>query len=279
MFLTNSNPNSWEERTIVDKHIIQAGLEAVKRGGAVLRDNFGKAQKISYKGKLDLVTDTDCLSEDTIVGFLKREFPEHGILAEERREIQSRSAYRWILDPLDGTTNFAHGYPFFCVSLACELNSEIVWGAVYDPLRDELFTAELQQGAELNGTPLRVSTTDDIGQALLCTGFPYDVQESDDNNLNHFENFIKVCRAIRRDGSAALDLCYVAMGRFDGFWEMKLNPWDIAAGCLLVAESGGTVTNFDGKPCDITTGEVAASNSRIHAEMVRVLSLGRCDTA
>ena len=260
---------------IVDKQITDAGLRAVRKGGAVLRENFGRAQSISYKGTIDLVTETDLRSEEVIVSLLNREFPEHGILAEERSELKSDSTYRWILDPLDGTTNYAHGYPFFCVSLAFEHNCEIVWGVVYDPVREEMFIAETGKGATLNGNSIEVSSTDSLSTGMLCTGFPYDVHESAANNLNHFENFLKIAQAIRRDGSAALDLCYVAMGRFDGYWEMKLNPWDIAAGCLIVAESGGKVTGFNGMYLDMAAGEVLASNSLIHEEMARVLLTGR----
>ncbi len=241
----------------------------------MLRENFGRTHNISYKGKIDLVTDTDLYSEEVIVNFLNREFPGFGMLAEERNETKPGSLFRWILDPLDGTTNYAHGYPFFSVSLALEQEKTVVWGAVYDPVLDEMFTSELGRGASLNGYPVKVSLTDTLIRGLLCTGFPYDVHESTDNNLDHFENFVKVAQGIRRDGSAALDLCYVATGRLDGFWENKLKPWDIAAGSLMVSEAGGKVTGFDGQAFDINRGEVLASNLRIHDEMVKVLLLDR----
>jgi len=224
---------------------------------------------------VNLVTDIDRRSEEAIIGFLSAEFPEHGMLAEERPEIVGRSPYRWILDPLDGTTNYAHGYPCVCISLALEYQSEIVWGAVYDPLREELFTAEQHHGATLNERSIRVSATRSVGQALLCTGFPYDIDESADNNIQHFERFARVAQAIRRDGSAALDLCYVACGRFDGYWEMKLSPWDIAAGWLMVTEAGGRATAFAGPPLDLRSGEVLASNGLIHGEMKNVLARSR----
>jgi myo-inositol-1(or 4)-monophosphatase len=258
---------------IVDTRMIDVGLQAVKTGGAVLKENFGRVPNISYKGKLDLVTDTDLRAEEAVVSILTSKFPKHGILAEERKELPSGSAYRWILDPLDGTTNYAHGYPFFCVSLALEHDRKIVWGAVYDPIKEDLFTAELNRGARLNGQPIKASSTNSLGRSMLCTGFPYDVHESSDNNLNHFENFIKAARAIRRDGSAALDLCYVAMGRFDGFWEIKLRAWDVAAGFLMVTEAGGKVTGLNGMDYDITQRDVLASNSLIHEEMLKVISL------
>ncbi len=237
----------------------------------MLQRHFGTEHTITYKGKLDLVTEADRRSEDEIVGFLVREFPEHGILAEERSELPAGGSCRWILDPLDGTTNFAHGYPFYCVSLAFEQNGDTVWGAVHDPVRDEVFTAEQGAGAFLNGSRLSVSSTRQIEKAMLCTGFPYDVHESAENNIDHFVHFIKTARAVRRDGAAALDLCYVAAGRFDGFWEMKLKPWDLAAGCLVVCEAGGTVTGFDGSPLVLERGDVVASNTLLHKDMLNIL--------
>jgi len=226
-----------------------------------------------HKGKLDLVTDVDHRSEESIVRFLWHQCPEHGILSEERAEIASRSNCRWILDPLDGTTNYAHGYPFFCVSLAFEQDGAVAWGGVYDPLRDELFTAQHGQGARLNDREVKVSQTRDIGSALLCTGFPYDVHESADNNIDAFVRFLKKARAVRRDGSAALDLCYVACGRFDGFWEMKLKPWDIAAGWLIAQEAGGRVTAFDGTASTPAKNDILASNGCIHEDMLNVLAV------
>jgi myo-inositol-1(or 4)-monophosphatase len=215
----------------------------------------------------------DHRSEDAIISILKKGFPDYGILAEESDERKGDGTYRWILDPLDGTTNYAHGYPFFAVSLALEKAGEVVWGVVYDPLREELFMAEPGKGATLNGDPIRVSSTDALHRGFLATGFPYDVRASEENNLKHFNNFARVAQAIRRDGSAALDLCYVAMGRFDGFWELKLNPWDTAAGSLIVDEAGGQVTDFKGKPFSINGLKILASNGLIHPEMVRILSL------
>lgn len=238
----------------------------------MLRNYFGKARNIEYKGKLDLVTDVDRRAEDTIVGFLSREFPCFGILTEERPEMKTPLACRWILDPLDGTTNYAHGYPFFCVSLAFEEKDKLVWGGVYDPIREELFTATLGRGARLNGRPIHVSTVESLERALLCTGFPYDVHDSSDDNLNYFTAFIKTAQALRRDGSAALDLCYVGAGRFDGFWEMKLKPWDVAAGLLIVNEAGGIVTDFSGAPFTFTDGNILAANKQIHSLMLHVLS-------
>lgn len=200
--------------------------------------------------------------------------PEYDILAEEGGGSDSGSACRWILDPLDGTTNYAHGYPCFCVSLALEYDRKIIWGAVYDPIRDELFSAEKGNGAFLNSKRINVSSTEKLDRAMLCTGFPYDVRKSTDDILNVLEGFLKKAQAIRRDGSAALDLCYVAMGRFDGFWEVKLKPWDIAAGALIVQEAGGCATGFAGEFLDLNKGDVLASNSLIHDEMINIIRKG-----
>ena len=217
----------------------------------------------------------DHRAEAAVIEILETAFPDHGILTEESKGREGSGSYRWILDPLDGTTNYAHGYPFFCVSLALEKDGQILWGIIYDPLREELFAAEAGRGATVNGKALQVSATRHIQQSFLCTGFPYDMRESSEDNLRYFSRFAKTVQAIRRDGSAALDLCYVAMGRFDGFWEMKLNPWDVAAGSLIVTEAGGRVTDFSGDHFSIHGQEILASNGLIHDEMLRVLSLQR----
>jgi myo-inositol-1(or 4)-monophosphatase len=259
--------------TFVDKNIDRTGIQALRLGGTVLKDYFGRVRQVMHKGKLDLVTDVDHRSEETVVEFLSRECPGHGILAEEREEVASGSDCRWILDPLDGTTNYTHGYPFFCVSLAFELAGNVVWGGVFDPLREELFKAQCGAGAALNETEVRVSATNALESALLCTGFPYDVHESDHDNIDNFVRLLKRARAIRRDGSAALDLCYVASGRFDGFWEMKLKAWDVAAGALIVQEAGGRVTGFDGTPFTSGRHDVLASNGRIHEALMQALTV------
>ena len=217
----------------------------------------------------------DHCAEAAVIEILEKAFPDHGILTEESKGREGSGSYRWILDPLDGTTNYAHGYPFFCVSLALEKDGQIVWGIIYDPLRDELFEAAVGMGAMVNGKPLTVSNTRHIQQSFLCTGFPYDMRESREDNLRYFSRFAKIAQAIRRDGSAALDLCYVAMGRFDGFWEMKLNPWDVAAGSLIVTEAGGRVSSFNGEPFAIDGKEILATNGLIHEEMLKVLSKQR----
>jgi myo-inositol-1(or 4)-monophosphatase len=212
-----------------------------------------------------------------IVSRIKSAFPTHSILAEEIHDISrdenAGSPYRWVIDPLDGTTNFAHGYPVFSVSIGLEVAGELELGIVYDPTRDEMFTARRGGGSFCNGVSLRVSTTGSLLSSLLATGFPYDVQTSKDNNLSNFCAFALRAQGIRRGGSAALDLCYVASGRLDGFWELKLNPWDCAAGFLTVREAGGIVTNFRGQPASINGREVVASNGLIHQEMLDVLKI------
>ena len=247
----------------------------MKRAGLILKNEYGKTQSITYKGAINLVTEMDHRAEAAVIEILEKEFPSHSILTEESNGREGSSSYRWILDPLDGTTNYAHGYPFFCVSLALEKDGQIIWGIIYDPLREELFAAEAGRGATVNGRALQVSATRLMHQSFLCTGFPYDMRESTEDNLRYFSRFAKIVQAIRRDGSAALDLCYVAMGRFDGFWEMKLNPWDVAAGGLIVTEAGGRGTDFNGNPFTINGQEILATNGLIHEDMLSVLSKQR----
>ena len=253
-----------------DNHMAIA-VRAAKDSGKIQREWLGKDKKVELKGEINLVTEVDKRCDQMIIKIITEAFPEHNILTEETPMPEGSSPYRWIIDPLDGTTNYAHGYPCFCTSIALELEGEVLLGVIYDPMLDELFTAQQGQGAFLNGERIAVSETARLTEALICTGFPYDLRDSPANNLDHFNHFIMEARAIRRDGSAALDLCYVAMGRFDGFWELKLNPWDVAAGKLIVEEAGGVVTNFSGGPLDIYGQEVLASNGQIHEEMIGVL--------
>lgn len=246
--------------------------EDVARGaGEILRRNYGRKQSIHYKGEINLVTDVDRRSEAYIMGRIRSAFPDHGILSEESSEVLSSSAYRWVVDPLDGTTNYAHNYPCFCVSIAVEREGELLAGAVFDPLLSEMFTATPGGGAFRNGERIGVSPTEELRKSLLATGFSYDVKTSRDNNLDYFREFVFTGQAIRRDGSAALDMCYLACGRFDGFWEMKLRPWDTAAGLLILAEAGGTATRLDGSPYDIHQPDLLASNGRIHGQMLAVV--------
>lgn len=246
-------------------------VEAALAGGDVLKRYFGGDFRIFFKGELNLVTEADLASEKEVVSILKKRFPGAAILAEEAGEEQGASGFRFIIDPLDGTTNFAHGYPVFAVSIACEEADEVVAGVVYDPVREELFTAAKGKGAFLNGRRLRVSATKGLGQALLVTGFPYDLKEDLSGNLRLFTRFMGASRAIRRDGSAALDLCHVAAGRFDGFWEEKLGPWDTAAGALVVEEAGGRVTDLAGGAFHYRKGAVVASNALLHDQMLGLI--------
>jgi myo-inositol-1(or 4)-monophosphatase len=211
-----------------------------------------------------------------IIERIKSHYPRHAILAEESGRVEALAGngeWRWIVDPLDGTTNYAHGYPCFCVSIALAHGDVIEVAAIYDPTRDEMFAAERGQGATLNGRSMRVSDVEDLNAAMLCTGFPYNVRERPDF-AREFSNFTMAAQAVRRDGSAALDLAYLACGRFDGFWEDGLNAWDVAAGVLLVEESGGRVTDFTGNRLDIYTPKVLASNGLIQEAMMRVLASG-----
>ena len=254
-----------------NQRLLAFAVDAARNAGDILRKNFGRRQKISFKGEIDLVTEVDKESERYILGRIRETFPDHGVLSEESPEAVSPSPYRWIIDPLDGTTNYAHGYPCFCVSIGVERDKEQVAGAVYDPLLDEMYTAVAGAGAFRNGQRICVSEVDDLRKALLATGFAYDVRRSDDNNFDYFKAFVFTGQAIRRDGSAALDLCYVASGRFDGFWELKLKPWDTAAGCLIVREAGGVISRLDGGAHDLSHTDILASNGRIHARMIEVL--------
>lgn len=249
----------------------KTAITAATKAGLLLKKNLGKVRSIEFKGAIDIVTEMDKKAEVLIMRTIKKDFPGHGILTEESKEQKSSSEYRWIIDPLDGTANYSHGYPVFCVSIALENAGEIVLGVVYDPMLDELFTAEKDKGSYVNKKRIKVSKTNELTRSLLATGFPYDVRTSSQNNLTHFANFAVKAQAIRRAGSAALDMCYVACGRFDGFWELKLKPWDTAAAMLIIKEAGGMVTDFKGGPFSLYSGETLANNGLIHEEMVRVL--------
>ena len=249
----------------------ETALLAARRAGEVLKEGFGKAHEFALKSsRIDLVTELDRRAEATILEVIRARFPDHGILAEESSEMEGEGEYRWIIDPLDGTTNYAHGYPIFAVSIALERAGEIVLGVIYSPILGELFLAERGRGATRNGEPIRVSRTEGLASALLATGFPYDLARID-LNLQHFSRFIHRAQAVRRDGSAALDLCWLACGRFDGFWELDLRPWDVAAGALIVEEAGGKVSDFSSGELDIFGDEILASNGLIHREMLQVL--------
>jgi len=257
----------------------ERALELAKRAGEIQVRRLRDRHRIEYKGEIDLVTEVDRECEELIIGGIREGFPEDDVLAEETHRSLRGSPYRWLVDPLDGTTNYAHGYPVFCVSIALEYRGELQFGVVYDPTREELFWARRGEGAFLNGERISVSETAELSKGLLVTGFPYDLKEDPVNNLDHFCNLIMEAQAIRRDGSAALNLCYVACGRFDGFWELKLWPWDVAAGALIVQEAGGTVTDFSGDPFDPYGLEILASNGLIHRQMIEVLRKGRRPTS
>ncbi|MFL6281533.1 MAG: inositol monophosphatase family protein [Pyrinomonadaceae bacterium] len=254
--------------------MLDFAIQTAREAGRVLAEKFGRAIRVTNKGDIDLVTEADIASERLIVERIRNYHPRHAILTEESGDVVALgdvdSEYKWIIDPLDGTTNYAHSYPVFCVSIALEHEGRVVVGVVYDPTRDELFAAERGGGATLNGRSLRVSETSDLNGALLCTGFPYDVRDRGDF-ARHFRNFIMRAQSVRRDGAAALDLAYVAAGRFDAFYEEGLRPWDVAAGLLLVEEAGGRVTHYDGSPFRVYTPPIAASNGLIHEAMLDVL--------
>jgi myo-inositol-1(or 4)-monophosphatase len=253
--------------------MLSFAIQIAREAGNLLVQRLGSA-RITNKGDINLVTEADIAAENLIIDRIRSRYPQHGILAEESGEAVlvggRQSEWKWVIDPLDGTTNYAHGYPFFCVSIALEHKGVLEVGVVYDPMRDEMFAAERGQGATLNDRRIRVSAVDELNQAMVCTGFPYNVRERPDF-AREFASFTMYAQAVRRDGSAALDLAYVACGRFDGFWEDGLNPWDIAAGALLIFEARGKVTNFKDKPLDIYNEQVLASNGLIHEAMMRVL--------
>ncbi len=256
--------------------LLAIASDAAKAAGSLLRDFTRTELRIEHKNPINLVTDADHAAEQCIIDHIRARVPGHRILAEERGAVdQPASSYQWVIDPLDGTTNFAHGYPVYSISIGVEYEGRGLLGVVYDPTRDELFSAESGRGAFLNGTPISVSRTEQLDQALLVTGFAYDIRDTLNNNLDHFGRFALRAQGLRRTGSAALDLCYVAAGRFDGFWEVKLNPWDMAAGVVILREAGGTVTDFRGAPHSIYQPELVASNGRIHDAMLAVLAEGR----
>jgi myo-inositol-1(or 4)-monophosphatase len=254
------------------EHALNITRDIAVQAGYFLLQNLQKRKyvRIKHSQREDLVTWQDLASQRMILQKLTKEFPGHDFLAEEAPEDRSLSRYRWFIDPLDGTTNYVHGFPVFCVSIALEIDARVMLGVVYNPNLDELFYAIRGRGAFKNRRRLRVSRTKDLRDALLATGFPYDLKRSLDNNLDYFNAYIMHAKAIRRAGSAALDLCYTACGIFDGFWEIKLGPWDMAAGALIAKEAGARVTDLMGKEFDLFSGEILATNGLIHSQMVRI---------
>ncbi|MCY7348003.1 MAG: inositol monophosphatase [Pyrinomonadaceae bacterium] len=253
--------------------MLNFAIETAREAGQILLEKFGRKINISKKGDINLVTEADLASEKLIIERIRSYYPKHAILAEESGEAVIEggdSVWKWIIDPLDGTTNYAHGYPCFCVNIALEHHGEIVVGVTFDPTRNELFAAEKGSGATLNNKRIRVSETEKLSEALLVTGFPYDAREKE-NFARHFTGFTTKSRGIRRDGSAAIDMAYVACGRFDGFWEEGLHAWDVAAGVLLIEEAGGRVSYYDDSKFSIYAPPICASNNLIHAEMLAIL--------
>ncbi len=255
--------------------MLNFAIETAREAGQVLLEKFGRKIEISKKGNINLVTEADFASEKLIIEKISSYYPKHSILAEESGEsnvavIDGDSSWKWIIDPLDGTTNYAHGYPCFCVTIALEHKGEIVLGVTFDPTRDELFAAEKGQGATLNRRKVSVSETSELSEALIVTGFPYNFAEKD-NFAQHLTDFLVHSRGVRRDGSAAIDMAYVACGRFDGFWEEGLHPWDVAAGVLMIEEAGGRISYYDNSPFNIYTAPICASNGLIHSEMLEIL--------
>jgi len=248
-------------------------VDLARKAGSLLKERFNQKHDIHYKGEINLVTEADKMSEDLIIAAINRSFPDHGILSEESPVITSAGKLRWIIDPLDGTTNYAHGYPVFCVSIALENEGEVILGVIYDPMREEIFVSVRGEGVYMNDKKLHVSYVSDLSRSLLVTGFPYDIRESKNNNLNFFNAMAIKAQAIRRVGAAALDIAYLAAGRFDGFWELKLKPWDTAAGCLMVEEAGGVISDIASKKWHLQSPSLLASNALIHEQMVEALSI------
>jgi myo-inositol-1(or 4)-monophosphatase len=243
-----------------------------REAGAILRAGYSKEHQVSYKGIIDLVTEVDHQSEDYLLGEVRRDFPDHHIFSEESGIIQGNQEHIWYIDPLDGTVNYAHHVPFFSVSIAYASGGRTTLGAVYDPMRDEMFTAERGKGAFLNGKSIQASAAAELQKSLLVTGFPYDAWDTEFDNFANFTKFGKLTQGVRRLGSAALDLSYVGAGRFDGFWELSLKPWDVAAGGLVSEEAGATVTNVYGSADYISSPQsVLAAAPGIHARMLEEL--------
>ncbi|GIW45662.1 MAG: inositol monophosphatase [Candidatus Binatia bacterium] len=258
--------------TKMQTDVVSLAIDAVRAAGERIRQAWAQARHVEYKGPVDLVTNTDKEAEQIIVARIRSAFPDHVLVAEEAstglaQRVPSRDEPAWYVDPLDGTVNFVHGVPHFAVSVAFGRGTHIQVGVVYDPMRDELFVAERGGGAFLNGKRVVVSTTNSIHRALLATGFPYDRQQRADYYVAFFRDFVAAAQDVRRFGSAALDLCWVAAGRYDGFWEWRLHAWDVAAGSLIVGEAGGMVSTFTGQPLDLFGDQIVATNPALHAQV------------
>jgi myo-inositol-1(or 4)-monophosphatase len=261
---------------VKETSMIQLAIEAALTAGHFLKESIGKVLEVERKfgQETNLVTQIDKKAEEIIISMIRSKYPDHDFLAEESGSHNKKSEYRWVIDPLDGTLNFTHGVPIFSVSIAVEERGTVIAGVVYDPSSGELFTAEKGKGAFLNKKPIRVSKIDTLIESLLVTGFPYTIQANPDHAVEHFVNLLMKAQGLRRLGSAAIDLCYVACGRFEGFWEVSLSPWDMAAGILLVEEAGGRFTDFNGAPSSIYTKQVLATNGLIHDKTLEILKEG-----
>jgi myo-inositol-1(or 4)-monophosphatase len=258
------------------KNPLDIAIDLAKETGEIQMSSLGKKHDVEFKGVINIVTEVDKKCEELIVNRLQKEFPSHDLLAEEGSGRRREAEYRWIIDPLDGTVNYNHGHPFFGPSLALERRGELVLGVVYMPFTDEIFIAEKGSGAVCNDKKINVSTESNLQNSLLATGFAYNVQEGEQlNNIEHFTHFIMKARAVRRGGMAEGDLCFLAMGRFEGFWELFLKPWDIAAGIVIIKEAGGVVTDFKGLDVDTYGSEIVASNGLIHQAVLDVLAEGK----
>ncbi|MFO7155568.1 MAG: inositol monophosphatase family protein [Pseudomonadota bacterium] len=256
-----------KERSAAER--LAVAEEAARRAGRVLMERFPRERKLAHKGAIDLVTDADTAAERAILETLAHHFPDHAVLAEESG-VHGESRYRWIVDPLDGTTNYAHSVPQFAVSIACEADGRVDVGVIYDPVRDELYSAILGGGARRNGEAISVSQVAELREALLCTGFPYWIHEHFEQPIALFSAFLRRAQAVRRFGAAAIDLAWIACGRFDGFFELGLEPWDVAAGSLIIREAGGVVTNLDGTPFSMEAGQILAAPPTLHAQLLEV---------
>ena len=252
--------------------MLEAACAFAREAGTIVLEGYGRSHAPERKGRIDLVTEYDRRSEERLLALIRGRWPDHAILAEETGAHARDHDVRWVVDPLDGTTNFAHNYPFFAVSIGVEVRGEMSAGAVYDPVRDELFAAAAGTGATLNGRPIHVAPSTRLEDALLVTGFPYDVREHPERHLPLFQDFLLRAQGIRRDGSAALNQCYLAMGRFDGFWEGELSPWDVAAGSVIVKEAGGLVTDYRGGAFRIDGRQVCAANPTLHALLLEIIA-------
>jgi myo-inositol-1(or 4)-monophosphatase len=270
---------STSPRTITSEPVwseyLRAAVPIARAAGDLLALNLGGVRTVELKGAINLVTEMDRRAEELIVSALAKEFPDFAIVAEEGSDKTAKSGFAWYVDPLDGTTNYAHGLPVFCVSMGLWKGEQPICGIVHHPMGNEMFTAVSGAGAHLGAQRLAVSGASQLGHAILATGFPYDIRDSEFDNLDHFARFAKSARAIRRMGAAALDLAWTAAGRFDGFWEMKLSAWDFAAATILCLEAGALITDFDGNPFTLARGQVVAANPILHPHMLALIRQGR----